>query len=83
MENNDITYFGKTNFRGQEHIFGIKRDDRRRHMYVIGKTGMGKTTLLENMIISDIRSGNGMAIVDPHGDLTEEILNFIPLSRVN
>ena len=83
MENNDITYFGKTNFRGQEHIFGIKRDDRRRHMYVIGKTGMGKTTLLENMIISDINAGNGLAVVDPHGDLAEEILNFIPASRVN
>lgn len=83
MENNEITYFGKTNFRGQEHVFGIKRDDRRRHMYVIGKTGMGKTTLLENMIISDIRAGNGLAVVDPHGDLAEEILNFIPSSRVN
>jgi CxxC-x17-CxxC domain-containing protein len=83
MENNDITYFGKTNFRGQEHVFGIKRDDRRRHMYVIGKTGMGKTTLLENMIISDINSGNGLAVVDPHGDLAEKILSFIPASRVN
>ena len=83
MENNGITYFGKTNFRGQEHIFGIKREDRRRHMYVIGKTGMGKTTLLENMIISDIINGHGLAVVDPHGDLAEEILNFIPASRVN
>jgi CxxC-x17-CxxC domain-containing protein len=83
MENNDITYFGRTNFRGQEHVFGIKRDDRRRHMYVIGKTGMGKTTLLENMIISDINAGNGLAVVDPHGDLAEKILNFIPPHRVN
>ena len=83
MENNDITYFGKTNFRGKEHTFGIKREDRRRHMYVIGKTGMGKTTLLENMIISDIISGQGLAVVDPHGDLAEEILNFIPANRVN
>ena len=83
MENNDITYFGRTNFRGQEHVFGIKRDDRRRHMYVIGKTGMGKTTLLENMIISDINSGNGLAVVDPHGDLAEKLLNFIPPNRIN
>jgi len=83
MENNDITYFGKTNFRGQEHVFGIKREDRRRHVYVIGKTGMGKTTLLENMIISDIINGQGLAVVDPHGDLAEEILNFIPANRVN
>jgi CxxC-x17-CxxC domain-containing protein len=81
--NNDITYFGKTNFRGQEHIFGIKRDDRRRHMYIIGKTGMGKTTLLENMIISDIQHGHGLAVVDPHGDLAEDILNFIPSNRTN
>ncbi len=81
--NNDITYFGKTNFRGQEHVFGIKRDDRRRHMYVIGKTGMGKTTLLQNMIISDIQNGHGLAVVDPHGDLAEDLLNYIPSNRVN
>jgi len=79
----DITYFAKTNFRGQEHVFGVKKDDRRRHMYVIGKTGMGKTTLLENMVISDIRAGNGIALVDPHGDFSEKILNFIPASRIN
>ena len=52
----DITYFAKTNFRGTDHVFGIKEDDRRRHTYVIGKTGMGKTNLLENMIVSDIRA---------------------------
>ncbi|MCK5466740.1 type IV secretion system DNA-binding domain-containing protein, partial [Candidatus Parcubacteria bacterium] len=79
----DTTRFAKTNFRGQEHVFGIKKDDRRRHMYVIGKTGMGKTTLLENMVISDIRAGNGVAVVDPHGDFAEKILNFIPSSRIN
>lgn len=80
---NDITYFARTNFRGQERVFGIKRDDRRRHTYVIGKTGMGKTTLLSNMIIADILAGNGLAVVDPHGDLAEEILNFIPPGRTN
>ncbi len=79
----DITYFAKTNFRGQEHIFGIKKDDRRRHMYVIGKTGMGKTNLLETLVVSDIRAGNGVAVVDPHGDFAEKILNFIPASRIN
>ncbi|MCK4799669.1 type IV secretion system DNA-binding domain-containing protein, partial [Candidatus Parcubacteria bacterium] len=79
----DITYFAKTNFREKEHVFGIKRDDRGRHTYVIGKTGMGKTNLLETMIISDIRAGNGVAVVDPHGDLAEKILNFIPASRIN
>jgi len=80
---NGITYFGKTNFRGQEHVFGIKQDDRRRHTYVIGKTGMGKTTLLENMIVSDVMAGNGLAVVDPHGDLAEKILEFVPSSRIN
>ena len=79
----NTTHFAKTNFRGQEHVFGIKKDDRRRHMYVIGKTGMGKTTLLENMVISDIEAGNGVAVVDPHGDFSEKILDFVPSSRVN
>ncbi len=79
----DLTYFAKTNFREKEYVFGIKKDDRRRHAYIIGKTGMGKTNLLETMIISDIKAGNGIAIVDPHGDLAEKILNFIPASRIN
>jgi len=80
---NEITYFAKTNFRGQERIFGIKTDDRRRHMYIIGKTGMGKTTMLENLVISDIQSGKGLAVIDPHGDFAEKILDYIPSSRVN
>ncbi len=79
----DITVFAETNFRNQRRKFGIKRDDRRRHMYVVGKTGMGKSTLLENMIIADIRAGNGLAVVDPHGDLAEKILEYIPNNRVN
>ncbi|MBW6441084.1 type IV secretion system DNA-binding domain-containing protein [Patescibacteria group bacterium] len=82
MEKN-ITYFAKTNFRGTDHVFGIKEDDRRRHTYVIGKTGMGKTNLLENMIISDIKEGRGVAVIDPHGDLAEAVLNFVPASRIN
>lgn len=82
-EQNDITLFARTNFRGKEVPFGIKKDDRRRHMYIIGKTGMGKTTLMENMIIQDIINGNGLAFVDPHGDSVEKILNYIPSSRVN
>ena len=78
-----ITYFAKTNFRGVEKNFGIKTDDRRRHMYIIGKTGMGKTTMIENLVISDIQAGKGLAIVDPHGDFAEKILDYIPSSRVN
>lgn len=83
MENNNITIFGETNFRSQRKTFGIKRDDRRRHMYIIGKTGVGKTTLLENMIISDVIKGEGCCYVDPHGDTAEKILNFIPSNRIN
>ncbi|MCF7795197.1 type IV secretion system DNA-binding domain-containing protein [Patescibacteria group bacterium] len=82
MNNNEVTLFAETNFRNNYKRFGIKRDDRRRHMYFIGKTGMGKSTVLENMIVSDIRAGNGVAVVDPHGDLAEKVINYIPSNRV-
>jgi hypothetical protein len=78
-----ITLFAQTNFRNQQRRFGIKLDDRRRHVYVLGKTGMGKTTLLENMILSDIYAGHGCAYIDPHGDTAEKILDFIPSWRIN
>ncbi len=78
-----ITVFAKTNFRNKEVPFGIKTDDRRRHMYLIGKTGMGKTTLMENMVIQDIRNGHGVAFLDPHGDSVQRILNSVPNYRVN
>ncbi|MBA4336831.1 hypothetical protein C0416_03595 [bacterium] len=74
---------GRTNFRGIDKTFGIKTVDRRRHMYIIGKTGMGKTTLLENMIYSDIMAGKGVGVIDPHGDLAENVLSFVPASRTN
>ncbi|MFA6533640.1 MAG: type IV secretion system DNA-binding domain-containing protein [Patescibacteria group bacterium] len=80
---NEINFFAKTNFRDNERRFGIRLDDRRRHMYIIGKTGMGKTTLLENMIIQDIKNGHGLAFIDPHGDSAEKILEFVPPSRIN
>lgn len=79
----DITVFAETNFRNARRGFGIKRDDRRRHMYLIGKTGMGKSTMLENMIVADIRAGQGIAVVDPHGDLVEKIVDYIPANRIN
>lgn len=80
---NQINVFAKTNFRNKEVAFGIKQDDRRRHMYIIGKTGMGKTTMIENMIVQDILAGNGVAFVDPHGESVEKILNYIPQNRIN
>jgi CxxC-x17-CxxC domain-containing protein len=83
MNQEEIALFAETNFRGERKRFGIKTDDRRRHMYIIGKTGMGKTTTLENLIISDIRAGHGVGVVDPHGDLAEKILDFIPANRIN
>lgn len=80
--NKDITILAKTNFHGQGKLFGIKRDDRRRHIHVIGKTGMGKTSLLLNMAVSDIRNGAGFAFVDPHGDIADALLDYIPEHRV-
>lgn len=80
---NEITLFAETNFRNQKRKFGIKTDDRRRHVYVIGKTGMGKTTLLENLIVSDINQGHGCCYIDPHGDTAEKLIDFIPPHRIN
>ena len=80
--NRDITYFGKTNFRNSEDVFGIKRKDRRQHMYVLGKSGTGKSVLLSNLIIQNIQNGEGVCVVDPHGELVEEILHLIPDYRV-
>ena len=80
---NEITIFAETTFRNQFRKFGIKTDDRRRHVYVIGKTGMGKTTLIENMVYSDILAGKGVCYIDPHGDTAEKILGWIPSDRIN
>ncbi len=81
-ENGDVNYFAQTNFRSERRSFGIKRDDRTKHIYIIGKTGMGKTTVLENMTIQDIQKGEGVGIVDPHGQFAEKMLNFIPENRI-
>lgn len=80
---NDVIYFGRVNFRNSLKTFGIKTDDRRRHMYVIGKTGMGKTTLLENLFLSDVYAGHGCCYIDPHGDTAEKIIDHIPSWRIN
>ncbi len=80
--NRDITYFGRTNFRNDNAIFGIKRKDRRQHMYILGKSGTGKSVLLTNLIVQNIRNGEGVCVVDPHGETVEEILHLIPDHRV-
>lgn len=77
-----VTYFAETDYRNKKTRFGIKSRDRARHAYVIGKTGMGKSTLLENMAIQDIQNGEGLAIMDPHGDFAERMLDYIPEDRV-
>jgi CxxC-x17-CxxC domain-containing protein len=80
--NRDITYFAKTNFRNSDDIFGIKRKDRRQHMYILGKSGTGKSVLLSNLIAQNIQNGEGVCVVDPHGELVEEVLHLIPDHRV-
>lgn len=79
----EVTYIGKTDWRNNRIQFGIRNKDRTGHMYVIGKTGTGKSTLLKNMAISDISKGYGICVIDPHGDLTEELLDYVPVGRVN
>lgn len=73
-----ITYFGLTDTRNKRVKFGIKAKDRLKHVYVIGKTGMGKSTLLENMAVQDIQSGEGMAFLDPHGKTADLLLDYVP-----
>src|SRR3990167_2263781 len=77
----DIVYFAKTNFRSRERVFGIKRTDRRQHVYVIGQTGTGKSTFLKNIALQDVKSGRGVCIVDPHGEFVEEVLPMIQEER--
>src|SRR3989344_977078 len=80
---NDITFLAKTNFRKKDQVFGVKRKDRRQHTDVVGKTGVGKTAFLKNMALQDIQNGEGLAIIDPHGEFVEEVLDSIPTHRMN
>ena len=83
-EKQDINFFAKTEYKNRIVSFGMKKgEDRRRHVYILGKSGTGKSTLLANMAINDIRHGEGMALVDPHGDTAEHLLDYIPSDRIN
>lgn len=77
-----VTYFAQTDYRGKRIKFGIKEPDRARHMYVIGKTGMGKSTLLENLAAQDIQNGEGICFIDPHGGSAELMLSYVPEHRI-
>ena len=83
----EISFFGRTNYvaslEEKKFIFGIKRQDRRRHLYIIGKSGVGKSKLLELLIRQDLVYGHGLCLMDPHGDVIETILDFIPENRIN
>ena len=79
----DVVYFARTDFRNANRLFGIKRVDRRQHMYVVGKSGTGKTTLLHNMMVQDIMNGEGGCVVDPHGEFVESLLEKIPPNRAD
>ena len=78
VSQSELTIFAKTDSRGSNQPFGIKRADRRAHMYIIGKTGTGKSTLLQTLMMDDVAKGQGFAILDPHGDLVKSVRAMIP-----
>ena len=82
-EKKDLTFIGKTQYKNKDVIYGIRGKDRLRHVYIVGKTGSGKSWLINNMAIEDIRKGAGIAVLDPHGDAIDAIMDFIPKSRIN
>ena len=79
----EINFFAKTEYKNRMVNFGIKEKERRRHIYIVGKTGTGKSTLIANMVIDDLKKGKGLAVIDPHGDLCEILLDYIPAHRIN
>ena len=81
-KNKDLTYLGLTTYRDKNQLFGIKRKDRRQHVYLLGKSGTGKSALMFNMIIQNIQNGDGVCMVDPHGENVEAILSAIPPHRI-
>lgn len=78
----EISVFGVTNFRGKQVEFGIRREDRRRHLYIVGKSGTGKSKLLEKLISDDIKAHKGVCVIDPHGDLIQALMYHIPEDRI-
>src|SRR6266478_3990235 len=81
MQTDHVTHLARVDFRDDNRVFGIKTEDRFAHVYIIGKTGTGKSTLLQTMVLQDLERGRGIALVDPHGDLVERIAEHIPKKR--
>lgn len=79
----DVSAFGITNYHNNFVPFGIRREDRRRHLYVVGKSGSGKSKLLELLIYNDLQAGKGIAVLDPHGDLVDAVLRYVPENRID
>lgn len=83
VKHNEVSFFGVTNFHNQNFKFGLKQSDRRRHLYVVGKSGTGKSKMLELLIAADILAGRGVGVLDPHGDLVDAILKYVPKERID
>ena len=87
VEPKECSFFGRTNYEAaleeKKFIFGIKRNDRRRHIYIVGKTSVGKSKLMELLLRQDVAYNQGICLIDPHGDLIEAILDFIPQERID
>lgn len=79
----ELTILGDTDYRGDKIRFWIREEDKFRHMYIVGKTWTGKSTFINNMIISDMRAGNGLCLLDPHWELVDDLLEYIPSNRIN
>lgn len=82
LKEDEVSIFGETNFHNQKFVFGLKRIDRQRHLYVVGKSGTGKSKMLELLINADIQSGKGLGVLDPHGDLVDAVMKYIPKHRI-
>jgi hypothetical protein len=82
-EKKHINFFARTEFKNKPATFGIKKEDRRKHLYIVGKTGTGKSTMIANMAINDMKNGEGVAVIDPHGDLCDILMDYVPAHRIN
>ena len=79
----EVCELGRVSFQDRTEKFGIRTEDRFRHLFIVGKTGNGKSTVMQNAILSDMQAGDGLAIVDPHGDLADAVLAAVPSHRTN